>query len=281
MDWSCVGHERQKELIERLIATGRLAHAYLLTGPGGVGKRMFADDVVRALIATGYEPDAMVLTPDRDKDGVVHDIPIEAVRDMKHWVVFRPAGTYKTVVIDDADRLGAEAANTLLKVLEEPPTYAKFLLITDRPGAVMPTISSRCERMDFMPLEADRMKPILARLKLDADDRELLAVVAAGRPGYAVNLVEAGKLPKVARHIASLEATLKGGVTERLLYAKKVADDEDAPDIAQWWLTWVHAHLAQRPALAPVARGLAQLISILREPQFNRRLALEAFLLDI
>ena len=270
MHWSVVGHERQRKLIERLMGVSRLAHAYLFAGPPGIGKRMFADDMVRALVPAGYEPDAMVMA---------YDIPVDEVREMKRWMYLRPAGLYKAVVIDDVDRLGGEASSTLLKVLEEPPSYAKFLLITGRSGAVMPTISSRCERMDFHPLDDVEMQSVLSGLKLDTDDRELLAVVAAGRPGLALRLVGEKKLPKVARHIAALEKVLTGGVTERLLYAKEVADDDEAGDIADWWLSWVHARLAERPALAPVAGGLAQLVTILREPHYNRRLALESFFL--
>ena len=270
MHWSVIGHERQKMLIERLIRVSRLAHAYLFSGPPGVGKRMFADDIVHALVPAGYEPDAMAMA---------YDVPVDEVRAMKRWIYLRPAGTYKVVVIDDVDRISGEAANTLLKVLEEPPSYAKFFLITGRAGAVMPTISSRCERMDFMPLGDADMKSIFAGLKLDADDCKLLSVVAGGRPGLALRLVNDKKLPGVARHIAAFEKVLKGGVTERILYAKEVADADDADEIADWWLSWVHAHLTERPALAPVARGLAQLVTTLREPHYNRRLALESFFL--
>jgi hypothetical protein len=124
------------------------------------------------------------------------------------------------------------------------------------------------------------MKTILAGLELDADDRELLAAVAAGRPGLALRLVDDGRLPTVVRHIAGLEKALKGGITERLVYAKEVADDEHAPEIAAWWLAWVHAQLPERPALAPAARGLQELERVLVEPQYNRRLAIEHFLLE-
>lgn len=280
MHWSVAGHEGQKKLVERLIAAGALPHAYLLTGLSGIGKRMFADDVVRALIPPGYEPDAMVLAPERDKEGVEHDIPIEAVRDMKRWLMFRPVGSYKAVIIDDADRLGGEAANTLLKVLEEPPAYAKFLLVSGRPGAVLPTISSRCERMEFRPLDDAEMKRILGSLALDGDDRDLLAIVAAGRPGVARRLVADTLIPTIARHIASLEKALAGGITERLVYAKEVAEDDAAPAIAGWWLSWVHAQLPKRPELAPIAHGLAELVGVLGESHYNRRLAVEAFLVQ-
>lgn len=271
MHWTVVGHQRQKVLVERLIATGRLPHAYLLAGPAGIGKRMFADDVVRALVPPGYGPDSRVIE---------HDIPVEEVRELKRWMYMRPACPFKTVIVDDADGVGTEAANTLLKVLEEPPSYAKFFLVTGRAGAVMPTIASRCERMDFMPLGDADMEGVLAAMNVDADDRALVGVIAAGRPGRARRLVESGKLPAVARHIGSLEKALKSGLTERLSYAKDVADDDDAPEIADWWLTWVHAQLPERPALAAVARGLADLADVLREPHYNRRLAIETFLLQ-
>ena len=280
MRWSVIGHEDVKRYLERLVGTSRFGHAYLFAGPEGIGKRMVAEDVVGSLIPDEDKLDIMRLVPERDADGRVHDIPIGAVRDMKRWIVLRPVG-FKVVIIDDADRLGGEAANTLLKVLEEPPVYAKFLLITGRPGAILPTIASRCERVDFRPLDVAQMKTVLAGLKLDADDRALLAAVAAGRPGMALRLAEDGELPAVARHIACLEKVLKSGITERLVYAKEVAEDERAPAIASWWLAWVHAQLPERPALAPVANGLQELVTVLAEPQYNRRLAVERFLLEV
>lgn len=282
MHWSVVGHDEQRQYLERLLDEGHLPHALLLAGPEGVGKRMVAEDVAAALVPAGYPLDIMRLSPTRDEEtGKLSNIPVDTVRALLQWLPLRPSGRHKAVILDGADRLGHDAANTLLKVLEEPPAYVRFLLVTSAPADVLPTIASRCERVEFRPLDADRMRQLLKSLKLDEDDRALLATVAAGRPGTALRLVEEGRLPDVARHIAALEKSLKAGVTERLVYAKEVADDDRTDEIVSWWLAYVHGQLPRRPELSSVGHGLIDLLRTVSEPAYNRRLAIEHFLLSV
>lgn len=281
MEWSCVGHEQEKSYLSRLLAAGELAHAYLFTGPEGIGKRMIAEDLIRVLVGAGPTMDILRLAPERDSDGKVHDIPIEAVRGLKQWLSLRPTAVHKVVLIDDADQLGGEAANTLLKVLEEPPAYAHFFLVTARPGSVLPTIVSRCEEVQFKLLADSEFRAALGKRKLDDDDRALLELIASGRPGAASRLIDDSKLPTAAKAITSLQKGLKGGVGERFVIAKDVAASPDADDILEWWLSFVHAKLGEKPALAPVARGLLEVSEAFSETGVNRRLALERFFLEI
>ncbi|HXK36871.1 MAG TPA: hypothetical protein VJ553_04800 [Candidatus Paceibacterota bacterium] len=281
MEWSCIGHEQEKAYFAALLDDGRVGHAYLFTGVEGIGKRMVSEDVARAMVGSGPTFDLLRLAPERDEDGKLHDIPIDAVRAMKSWIVLRPMGEHKVVLIDDADRLGDEAANTLLKVLEEPPAYAHFLLVSSRSGAVLPTISSRCERVEFRPVSDAELRTVIDPYTLDADDRALVATIAAGRPGVAVRLVTEKKLVTAATAIASLEKALTGGVTEQFAIAKTVAVSPDAEDIVSWWLGFVHARLATKPNLAPVAKGLLELSEAFTEIGINRRLALERFFLEL
>jgi DNA polymerase III subunit delta' len=265
MQWTVVGHQQQKEYFEH---AATVAHAYLFSGPRGVGKGLFARELAASLCA---EPDRLILEPG-----------VEAARGMKRWAYARPLfGARKVVLIDDADGMGAEAANTLLKVLEEPPAYLHFLLISSRSGQVLPTVASRCQEMTFRLLADADMKKALTGLKLDADDKALLAAVAAGRPGEALTLVREKKLQAVATAIADLERMLTSGVAERIGYAKKLADDDNAPQVVSWWLAWTHAQLPSKPNLAPVAVGLLDLFNAASDSKYNIRLALERFLLEL
>lgn len=194
--------------------------------------RAMTSKACRELVAPGYEPDLMRLD----------DVPIDTVRAIKSWLYLRPFGDHKIIVIHDVDRLGQEAGNALLKMLEEPPAYAKFFLTTSQPADVMSTIASRCQRVDVI--------------------------------GNAHELSDA--TPSI---VADLQKMLTAGVAEKILYAKKLADDEHALDTVRAWLSWVHSRLAVEPALAPVAHGLIDLSATLAEPRFNRRLAIEHFLL--
>lgn len=268
MHWTVIGHERQKAHIERMITAGMLAHAYVLHGPQGIGKRMFADELAAML---GAESDRMLLGPE-----------VEDARAMKAWAYARPLfGAHKVVIIDDVERLSDAAANTVLKVLEEPPAYLHFLLITSQLGRVLPTIASRCQDVAFQPLNIEEMKKALVGISLDADEKQLLAVVAAGRPGEALRLVQEKQLPAVAKAIAGLEQALRAGIAERIGFAKTIADDDNAPHIVSWWLSWMHAQLPNHPQYAPVIHRLLDLHSAVAETKYNHRLAVEQFFLEV
>jgi DNA polymerase-3 subunit delta' len=289
MQWSVVGHEEERAYLERHLAAGTLPHALLFEGPSGIGKHLMARDVARALLSDSIlppdsNPDFMQLAPGVDEEtGKPKDIGVEIIREqLKPWAYLRPVhGARKVCIIDDCERMGTDAANTLLKVLEEPPRYLVFLLVSGQVSSLLPTIVSRCQHLVMRLLTDAQMREALEGMKLDADDRALLTTVAYGRPGVALGLLESKRLGDVATSIASFERALEGGMPERLILAHQVAQLEHPEEPAQWWLAYVRSRLPERPALVPVAHGLLDLISVLREPHYNRRLALERFWLGL
>lgn len=288
MQWTVVGHERQKQYFERLITDGGFAHAYLFVGPQGIGKHALARELAGKLIGCAHasleaNPDFLSLMPGKSEEtGKPTEIAVDDVRAMKQWAYVRPLyGARKIVLIDDAEYMSDAAANTFLKVLEEPPAYLHFILVSSRPGRLLSTIVSRCQDVAFQPLQESEMKTVLAALRLNARDAQLLAEIAAGRPGIALTLVREKKLSEVVKAIADLERMLACGVAERIVYAKTIADSDEALRIVSWWLAWAHASIESRPQLAPVAGGLLDLYEVLSEPKYNRRLAVEKFLIEL
>jgi DNA polymerase-3 subunit delta' len=258
----------------------------LFVGPDGVGKRTCALDVARALLGNAHplqSPDAMVLAPGINKEtGKPTDISAESVRDMKTWAYQRPLyGAAKIVLIDDAERLSDAAANTLLKVLEEPPEYLYFFLITALPDSLLPTIASRCQELRFAVVSDAHMDEALASLSLTGAHKKLLRIVAQGRPGCARTYVNEGRLGEVDQALEQFKKILSMGIAERLVLAKTLVDGEVLDHVVAWWLSWVHSQVDVRSDLAPVARGLLDLSAALQESKYNQRLALDRFLLEV
>ena len=207
------GHEPPQAIFRAAAAAGRLASAYLLTGPAGIGKAALADRLAATLLcgaaadrrpcgacdacgrfARGAHPSAHRLRLDAD----AHEIKIESVRALLAALSLRPAdGGSVVALIDDADRLSEEGQNALLKILEEPPPYARFLLVSSRPSALLPTVRSRCQVLRCVPLpEADVVAILRDSAGLPPADAAVLASLAGGSPGRALGWHRSGLLAK-------------------------------------------------------------------------------------
>lgn len=196
--------------------SGRLHHAWLLAGPRGVGKGSFAraaalrllaegadpllgapglsvpaDHRTARLVAAGSHPDIMTLSRlyrDKTKD-VARSISVDQVRGLSRLFATAPTFSARRVVIVDAvDDLERPGANALLKLLEEPPADAVFLLVSHAPGRLLPTIRSRCRMLRFGALDDDAMRAALGAALPDAEPAELAGLIeaGAGSPGRAL-----------------------------------------------------------------------------------------------
>jgi DNA polymerase-3 subunit delta' len=200
-------------LVERLKA-GRLPHALLLSGPQGMGKRHFADGFALAmlcespmednsacgvcrsclLVAAGSHPDYLRVEP--EEEGKV--IGIDAVRKATKFQALKSQhGRQRVIQLQPADRLNANAANALLKTLEEPVGDTVLLLTTDRPMALLPTIRSRCQQVIFRPVDnpsAELLAWLTALLPADSPQPQLLLQMAGGAPLSALSLITEDEL---------------------------------------------------------------------------------------
>jgi DNA polymerase III subunit delta' len=200
------GQEMAMSYLRRSVHRGRLAHALLFTGPEGVGKRTAARALAQALncpdvkegeacgvclscrkIAAGAHPDVRLITAEEQH------LKIEQIREqLQQDAVLLPLeGRSKVYILDPAEALTPGAANSLLKVLEEPPAAVTLVLITSQPFALLDTIRSRCQEVRFRPLTADRLAEWLqTRLSCPPDTAHALARLAAGRPAEALRWSE-------------------------------------------------------------------------------------------
>jgi len=177
MAWSDIlGQEFVKRLWQTHLSTGQVAGAYLLVGPDGVGKRRLALELARALnctasqkkpcdvcptcgqISRGTHPDVHVVL----SSGASDQIKIDQIRHIIGRIALRPfSAAFQVVIIDGAERLTEEAANSLLKALEEPSAHTRFVLTTTRLSDCLPTIVSRCQLMRCHPLAHEAVQRIL------------------------------------------------------------------------------------------------------------------------
>lgn len=188
-----VGHAVAERTVLEALATGRLHHAWLLGGPEGVGKATFAYRLARRVLAgirpgarlpsldvpeedaaarrilAGSHPDLIVLrrTLKKDGKGLTSNIPVDLVRRaLGVFGATAAAGGWRVCIIDSAEDLDRAAANALLKLIEEPPANSLFLIVAHQPQRVLPTIRSRCRKLEFCPLAAGEVAEAMAATSL-------------------------------------------------------------------------------------------------------------------
>ncbi len=192
---------------------GRPAHAYLLHGPAGTGKRTAARDFAAALLARGADDPESART--RVRHGAHPDLTWVAPsgahemlrRDVQEPVVSAAAHTpfesgHRVFVLERADTMNDEAANALLKTLEEPPPYVVLLLLTDNPSQVLPTISSRCQPVRFDPLPASQLAERLQARGIDPETAVACARLSLGDGERAMTLALTPELRAAAESFA-------------------------------------------------------------------------------
>jgi DNA polymerase III subunit delta' len=236
-----LGHERVQALIARAVQLGRVPPALLFVGPSGVGKRTVALALGRTLLCEtgGTFPCDLCSSCARCRKGLHPDlfliealtkvIKIDQVRDVVREIGSRPfEGRARAFVIDDAHELTEQAANALLKSLEEPAAKSHVILVTSSPQALLPTVRSRCQLIRFGPLPAALVEEHLRAVAgLEAEDAALRAAAAAGSLGTALSLESQAYREVRDRLVVLLESAGRSGPLERMEMAQELADQDD------------------------------------------------------
>lgn len=175
-----IGHSRLKEQFARLIDEDRIPHAMIFAGPAGIGKTLMAIAVASALVGRRVFPDLASREGEAvagDKDDAFYLAPMGAMlkvdqfRQLQGELALQgEAGRRRVCIIDHVETMNTEFANRMLKILEEPPSGVCFILITDQPDLLLPTIISRCARFTFDPVGDDEMRQGLRRLRGDGEN---------------------------------------------------------------------------------------------------------------
>ena len=214
-DGDILGHAAFTDALSQSMASGRVAHGWLLTGPQGIGKSIMAamaaawllsenrpqgsgsfafdrGDPGANLVIRGSHPDLMFVRP-QTEDNKSGQIKIDQIRKLSSFMATKPGrGGWRVAVIDSMDAVNRNGANALLKLLEEPPERAMVILVASKPGRLPPTIRSRCRLVRLAPLDIGSCQSILAATLDDEESDRLAALshLAEGAPGRGVALAE-------------------------------------------------------------------------------------------
>lgn len=224
------GHTQARRIFLQAMEQKKLAHAWLVEGRKGIGKATFVYSMIKKIMASGSVtamnqieagsfPDLMEVGRRRDekKDRLKNEIIVEDIRAVSHFLHQTPAlAGWRIVVIDEAETMNRNAANSLLKILEEPPSKALVFLITSASGRLLPTIRSRCARLSLSPLTSEEMDQALSIMagQYSHQERQQAAFIAEGAPGYALMLLENNGL-SIAN---SIESLLEGKMETKDIY---------------------------------------------------------------
>jgi DNA polymerase III subunit delta' len=256
-----VGNERAKEILRRMLGQRRVPSALLFAGEEGLGKKLFALELARALncrARRGVEACGVcaactrvghIQYPKDDKDeykkiiwtdhpdvGFVlpynRNIYIHAIREVERESNFRPMeGAARVFIIEHAEGMADPSSNALLKTLEEAPPTSHIVLITSRPASLLPTIRSRCQTVRFAPLAAEELEGYLVREgKRAGQEAKLAAQLSSGRPGVALGLNLDDYRNRRDAMFGVVEALASGGDRARLLRAAEEMGDAKNKD---------------------------------------------------
>jgi DNA polymerase-3 subunit delta' len=287
-----VGQQHAHRILKGALRSGRVSHAYLFVGPAGVGRLATARAFAQALqcaeggddacgscgpcrkVAAGTHPDLRVVTPGRTDTGAERRaVAIDQIRDLKRDAAYPPyEGRWKIYIIEETDQMRAEAANSLLKVLEEPIASTVIILLSTSTEALLPTLVSRAQLVRFTLVSADEIvKALMSRAGASAERARFLAAMAGGRPAAAFEAAGAGDEP-FARRLAvmtTLREVQGGDIVAGLDAAEAVARQKDEiegwldiallwfRDLAVWRMTGDAGLLANIDLRDDVARGAA------------------------
>lgn len=203
-----LGNTQLKENLKGSLSRGHVSHFYLISGPEGAGKKTLAKLLAAAILCKGSNPPCGSCTACRKVLGGSHPdvitvddpekktVTVQMVREAREDMFIRPnEADYKIYTIPRAQDMRMEAQNALLKVLEEPPKYGVFMLLTDNPDKMLPTIRSRCTELTLQPLGRETLLPYLQGRYPQAQAEDLEAAIqrSGGFLGQALTLLEQGE----------------------------------------------------------------------------------------
>ena len=308
--WQVIGQTRVVTLFQRSLEEESLAHAYLLVGPPHVGKMTLALNLAQALncqaterpcgecascqkIASANHADVQVIGLTQNVDSAEAklrtEIGIDQIRQMQHSASLPPfEGKYKIFIIERAELLSTEAANCLLKTLEEPTGKVVFILLTTNDGLLPATVVSRCQRLELSPLAATEVETALnSRWGIEPQKAKLLARLSHGCLGWALSAaLDDGLLQQRAEKMDRLLDIINADYEERFAYANQLAAQFTqnrglVQEVLDLWLDWWRDLLLAKIGCSDIVTNVDRLDKLAEMAKDYRLAQIKAFINSI
>jgi DNA polymerase-3 subunit delta' len=271
-NWNLIGHTWAVDMLKKHVANGGTRHAYLLAGPPGLGRRTLALRFAQALNCTtpigpgipcGECRDCKQIESMRHADLTVIQadaeggtLKVDQIREARRTLTLKPyQATYRVALFLRFQEANDNAANALLKTLEEAPSYAVLILTADNPEQLLPTIVSRCEVLRLRPLKYEEVQSALESRGLESGKAKLIAHISGGRFGYALRLIEnEALLEKREERLNDLLSLISASRVEKFAYADKLSRDKESmrQAVLIWLSYWRDIMLRSAQAETPL-----------------------------
>ena len=271
-NWKLIGHEWAVDMLKKHIVNGTTRHAYLFAGAPGLGRRTLALRFAQALncqtpvdegIPCGQCRDCKQIEAMQHADLTVVQaeseggtLKVDQIREARRTLTFKPyQSKYRVAIFLRFQEANDNAANALLKTLEEAPSYAVLILTADNPEQLLPTIVSRCEVLRLRPLKIEEVQRALEIRELEIGQAKLIAHISSGRFGYALKLIESESLlEKREERLNDMQSLIAASRVEKFAYADKLARDKDSmrQAILIWLSYWRDVMLRTAQARTPL-----------------------------
>jgi DNA polymerase-3 subunit delta' len=256
--WQITGHETAVELLDNSLRNDRLSHAYLFVGPAQVGKMTLAINLAQALNCEKDDKPCGACASCQRIMGLKHadvqvidlggktEVSIDQIRELERYASLKPfEGKSRVFIIDNADFMSSEAANCLLKTLEEPPPFVYMILLSTSEKAILSTILSRCQKLELRPIAISAIEHALTeRCGAKPEDAHVLARLSSGCMGWAVETsVNADAISHRKELLESFVNIAKADRLEKFSYSASMASKfsknrAEVQKLLSLWISW-------------------------------------------